>query len=388
MAARSSEVRTLKPFGVDADVLNTVLDERFRIDSYLGASNGAEVYCATDLAMGNPVAIKVLRPRFLVGEDFGARLRQEYEILRSFDHPNIVKVQGYNQTNDGAVYFVREHLPGVSLADLVKRQGPVDVTRLSVMLDQIAAALDAVHENLIIHRDVCPEHLLITKDANGDDLVKLTNFGLAKALGDLPDTDKEALLSGAAVVQGSPQTVSPEMASGDRYSHVADVYSLGVILYYALVGKMPFEAKSANALILSHLTQTPPRFAERESTVWVPENVEAVVMAALSKKPHDRPQSAGELAEMFREAVGQFRSGPAGASECSSPSTIMRRKRDSVNKAKPRRPGSIDAPAGGATPSTNYTPSRLENRSVLSPLTLLMAAVTLAVVTLVYTLRI
>src|SRR4029078_1453699 len=127
MTVRSGEFRILKPFGVDADVLNSVLDERFRIDSYVGASNGAEVYGAFDLAMNKQVVVKVLRPRFLVGEDFGARLRQEYEILRTFDHPNIVKVQGFNQTHDGAVYFIREHLPGVSLADLVKKQGPIDV---------------------------------------------------------------------------------------------------------------------------------------------------------------------------------------------------------------------------------------------------------------------
>jgi len=386
MPARPSETRELKPFGVDADVLNTLLDDRYRIDAYVCASNGAEVYNATDLATNTPVVVKVLRPRFLVGEEFGARLRQEYEILRSFDHPNIAKVLGFNQTADGAVYFVREFLPGATLAELVKRQGPVDVARLSVMLDQIAAALDAVHEAQIIHRDICPEHLLVSKDEQGNDVVKLTNFGLAKALGELGDASNEALLSGAAVVSGSPQTVSPEVAAGDRYSHVADVYSLGVVLYYALVGKMPFDSKSANALILSHLTQAPPKFAVREATVWVPENVEAVVMAALAKKPHQRPKSAGEFAELFREAVGQFRNEPTDGSTCASPSTIMRRKRDSEHLAT-KRPGSLDAQRPHGAPSVNYTPSRLEGRSAFSPLTLLMGAVTLAVLVLVYSLR-
>jgi eukaryotic-like serine/threonine-protein kinase len=388
MTVRSGDSRVLKPFGIDADVLNSVLDERFRIDTYLGASNGAEVYGAFDLAMNKQVVVKVLRPRFLVGEDFGARLRQEYEILRNFDHPHIIKVQDFDQTSEGAVYFIREHLPGVALSDLVKRQGPIDVARLSVMLDQIASALDAVHNAQIIHRDIAPENILVAKDAAGNDLVKLTNFGLAKTVGETAETSKDALLSGAAVVTGSLATVSPEVAAGDRYSHVADVYSLGVVLYYALVGKMPFESKSPTNLLLMHLTQEPPKFAERESTVWVPENVESVVMAAIAKKPHQRPQSAGELAEMFREAVGQFRSGPSESSANLSPSTIMRKKRNSVNRPKSSLAGGAEAAIPThPNPSVNYIPSRLEKRSSLSPLTKLMTVVAAAVIALIYSFR-
>jgi eukaryotic-like serine/threonine-protein kinase len=386
MTARSADARALKPFGVDADVLNTVLDERFRIDSYIGASNGAEVYGAFDLAMNKQVVIKVLRPRFLVGEDFGARLRQEYELLRAFDHPNIIKVQGHNQTSDGAVYFVREHVPGATLAEIVKRQGPIDVARLSVILDQIASALDAVHDAQIIHRDICPEHLLVAKDDKGNDLVKLTNFGLAKALGELHESATDALVSGAAVVTGSPNTISPEVAAGDKYGHLADVYSLGVVLYYALVGKMPFESKSPNQLVVAHLTQPPPRFAERESTVWVPENVESVVMASLAKKPHNRPQSAGELAEMFREAVGQFRSGDAPVD--TSPSKVMK-KRPSVNKMKPGHSSKANGePEAAHAPSPSYTPNRALPTPYITPLTLVMTMLVMVVVALVWTLRI
>jgi serine/threonine protein kinase len=388
MAARA-DARPMKPFGSDSDVLNSVLDERFRIDSYIGSSNGAEVYGATDLALHKAMVVKVLRPRFLVGEDFGARLRQEFEILKSFDHPNIIKVQGYNQTADGAVYFVREHIPGITLADLVKKQGPIDVARLSVMLDQIASALDAVHAAQIIHRDIAPEHLLVTKDKSGADLVKLTNFGVAKNLGDqTADAGNDALLSGAAVVTGSATTISPEVAAGDKYGHLADVYSLGAVLYYALVGKFPFESRSAQALIVAHLTQQPPKFAERETTVWVPEIVESVVMKALAKKPHQRPQSAGELAEDFREAVGQFR-GAEGPKD--SPQSTLMRKRPSVNKMKPGyvpKAVAADPENPEAVLAPSYTPHRAQGGSFLTPLTLVMTALVVAVVAMVWTLRI
>jgi serine/threonine-protein kinase len=314
MGFQSVGAATSHAFGETEEVLGSTLDERFRIEKFLGSSNGSEVYSATDLARSQPVVVKLLRPRFLVGEDFGARVRQEFEILRNLEHPNIVKVLGFNQTEHGAAYFVREHLTGASLADLVKKQGPMDVARVAVVLEQMAAALDLAHSMQIIHRDVCPEHFVVSKDERGNDVCKLLNFGLAKVLGELPNSDdhRDAMLSGAAVVHGSPMTVSPEVAAGDAYSHLADVYSLGVVLYYLLVGKMPFESRSNHALIVAHLSQTPPAFAQRESTVWVPESVEAVVMKALSKNPKDRPQSAGELASMFNEAVGRFQSGDEG----------------------------------------------------------------------------
>ena len=151
---------------------------------------------------------------------------------------------------------------------------------------------------------------------------------------------------------------------------------------------MPFESKSPTNLLLMHLTQDPPKFAVRESTVWVPENVESVVMAAIAKKPHQRPQSAGELAEMFREAVGQFRSGPAESSENLSPSMVMRKKRNSINKPRSTLAGGVEAAIPThPNPSVNYIPSRLEKRSSLSPLTMLMTVVAVAVIALIYSFR-
>jgi serine/threonine-protein kinase len=174
----------------------------------------------------------------------------------------------------------------------------------------MAEAIDHAHSMQIIHRDICPEHFIVGKNNWGQDVCKLVNFGLAKVLGGLAEsTRSDAALSGAAVVQGSPYTVSPEVAAGDEYGPAADVYSLGVTLYYMLTGKMPFESRSPHALIVAHMTKTPPSFAERVPTVWVPENVERVIMKVLSKNPKDRPQSAGELAQSFREAVGNFREG-------------------------------------------------------------------------------
>lgn len=282
--------------------MNQTINQRYQILEAISRNVTGEVYRAKDLQTNQLVALKLLRPRFMVGENFGARLKQEFQVLRDLGHPNVVRVLEIGQTSDNLVYFAMELINGKNLDQLIEEQGALSPMRTSDLLDQIADALDCAHGQRVIHRNICPANILVYTDETGREMVKILDFGLAKMLDVEPE--KAMVQTGAAVIHGNPQYISPEQAMGKPpVSKVSDVYSLGVTLFKMLVGRVPYNNPTEIDLVIAHVKNPVPGFREVNPDCIVSGEVETVVRQAMAKKQQDRPQSAGQLAKNFREAL-------------------------------------------------------------------------------------
>ncbi len=274
----------------------------------------ARVFRAEDTTTGQQVAVKILQP--WVDRQLATRFEREVEFLASFSHPNVVRCLGTGHTEGGRPYLAMELLQGQTLGDIVAQDGPVQPEELSEYLTQAASALDAAHKQGIIHRDINPYNIMLSERPGGRTVVKLLDFGLAKALEQA--NPKAGELTGAGTTLGTAAYMSPEQARGNPVDARSDVYSLGATLYEALTGELPYAGRSEIQTILAHANQPVPDFPAGWWENPRAAGVEAVVKAALAKSPEDRPQSAGELASRFRDAVAGRSAGTRGSSKDSS----------------------------------------------------------------------
>jgi hypothetical protein len=262
-----------------------MLGDRYEIESPLGRGGMATVYSGRDRVLGRPVAIKVLAERYAGDEKFVTRFRREARAAAGLNHTNIVSVFDTGDTN-GQHYIVMEMVNGETLSDLLKREGPLSPDRAARIAGSIARALHAAHAQGLIHRDVKPGNVMLTRE--GD--VKVMDFGIARAA-----TDETLTQTG--MVLGTASYLSPEQSRGEPVDHRSDVYSLGCVLYEMLAGRPPFAGETPVGVAYKHVHEQPEPLTTNGPPV--PAEVEAVVMQALAKDPADRPQTA----EAFREAL-------------------------------------------------------------------------------------
>jgi eukaryotic-like serine/threonine-protein kinase len=263
---------------------------QYRILSVLGEGGMATVYRARQDSVNRDVAIKVIESKLARNPEFLKRFRREAETVAALDHPHIVKVFDYGQSGD-LVYLVMQLLAGGSLADLL-RKGPMPLNLASRLFDQIADALDYAHEQGVIHRDLKPGNVLLDSRNNGH----LTDFGIAKLL-----VGENTALTQTGMVMGTPAYMSPEQWQGKSLDAHSDIYTLGIILFEMLTGRVPFQADTPFAMMHMHIYETPPPVRTLRSDT--PDAVGMVVEKALAKKPEDRFSSAGEMAEAFKAAL-------------------------------------------------------------------------------------
>jgi eukaryotic-like serine/threonine-protein kinase len=243
----------------------------------------AEVFLARDRILGRDLALKVLREDFAKDADFLSRFQREAVSAASLNHPHVVQVYDQGHAEDGRLYIAMEHVPGGSLKDLTTRRGPLDPAEAARLAAQVAETLGAAHERGIVHRDVKPQNVLI--DEAGD--AKVADFGIALAA-------STSTTSGTNRVFGTASYMSPEQAMGERVGPASDLYSLGVVLYEMLTGRVPFEAEGALATAMKHVTDQPVPPRERDPSF--PEAMEALVIGLLAKAPEDRCGRARERA--------------------------------------------------------------------------------------------
>jgi tRNA A-37 threonylcarbamoyl transferase component Bud32 len=284
-----------------------LLNNRYRLVELVGSGGMATVYKGMDTLLRRPVAIKVLRHAYADDPSFLARFQQEARAAARLDHPNVVTVYDVGQDDD-LHYIVMEYVEGTDLKTLVRREGRLSVGRAVDITAQIAAGVGHAHKAGIIHCDVKPQNVLVTPGG----VVKVTDFGIARALSESGLTDSE-------MVWGSPLYFSPEQAAGERPLPASDVYSIGVVLYEMLVGAPPFQAEKPTALALMHLRDEPPPLSARNP--HVPPQLEWIVRKLLAKEPSARYRTAEQLALVLKEyqARGEQATGfyapQAGAAE-------------------------------------------------------------------------
>jgi eukaryotic-like serine/threonine-protein kinase len=275
----------------------TIVDDRYKILSRLGAGGMADVFLAEDQQLGRKVALKLLYQRFAEDPGFVERFRREAQAAAGLQHPNVVSV--YDRGSyDGTYYIAMEYLPGRSLKQAIRQEAPLDPIRAIDITVQILKAARFAHRRGVIHRDLKP-HNVIVDDA---DTAKVTDFGIARAgASDMTETGS---------IMGTAQYLSPEQAQGHAVSAGSDLYSIGVVLYEMLTGRVPFDAESAVTIALKHLSEAPPPPSSLNPSV--PPEVEQVVMWALNKKPVDRPGNADQFITALEQAKAAILSGERG----------------------------------------------------------------------------
>ncbi|MCM3887442.1 serine/threonine-protein kinase, partial [Frankia sp. R82] len=272
---------------------NTVLDNRYRLDGRIAAGGMGEVWRGLDQTLGRPVAVKLLRPEYASDESFLVRFRGEARHAARLSHPGVASVYDYGEvaTADDypTAYLVMELVEGEPLSALLHREKRLSPERMLDILGQAADALQAAHALGVVHRDVKPGNLLLRPDG----VVKVTDFGIARAVDAAP-------LTATGIMMGTAYYVSPEQASGRPVTPASDVYSLGVVAYECLAGRRPFDDRNPIVVVMAHQQDTPaPLPAE------IPYQVRALVDSAMAKDPSRRPSSAGAFA---RSAAGIRRS--------------------------------------------------------------------------------
>ena len=264
-----------------------VVDSRYRLLSRLGSGGMAEVWAAEDTELGRQVALKLLHSRLAADQDFVERFRREASAAAGLQHPNVVSVYDRGESQ-GTYYIAMEYLRGSSLKDLVRR-GPLEPRYAVELVVQVLKAARFAHRNGIIHRDLKPHNVMLDDEGR----VKVTDFGIARAgASDMTETGS---------VMGTAQYLSPEQAQGHAVTASSDLYSIGVMLFELLTGRVPFEGESPVTIALRHVSEAPP--APSQLNPAVPPALDAVVLRALAKEPRERFADADEFVAALTAAV-------------------------------------------------------------------------------------
>ena len=289
--------RPADPF-IGRDILNG----QFQILQKIGSGGMGSVYKALQPAMNRMVAVKILHPKLAGRKDLVSRFRREARAMSHLTHPNTVKVYLYGELEDGSLYIVMEFLEGKNLNQTVRSEGPMTLERGLPILIQACNALEEAHRAGIIHRDLKPENIFVTHQGGMKDFAKVLDFGLAKV------TEREMrpgsiILTQEGMVFGTPEFMSPEQAQGKTLTAASDIYSLAVILYEVLTGKLPFDAKNPMEYIQLHVTAKPKPIDERVPGKTFPPLLWTVLEKALAKKPEERFGSAAEFAHALQAVL-------------------------------------------------------------------------------------
>jgi serine/threonine-protein kinase len=262
-------------------MIGRVLGKRYEILDRVGGGGMALVYKGHDILLNRKVAVKVLREQYVFDEEFIRRFRREAQSAASLSHPNVVSIYDVGQEGD-THFIVMEYIEGKTLNEWIKEKAPMQVEEAIRIASQICDALDHAHQNRIIHRDIKPHNILIGKNGR----VKVTDFGIARA------ADSSQITQTGSVV-GSVHYFSPEHAKGTLTGAQSDLYSLGIVLYQMLTGKLPFLGESPISVALKHLQEDVQ--APRKVNPLIPQSVENIILKSMRKKPEERYQSAKEM---------------------------------------------------------------------------------------------
>ena len=248
------------------------------------------------------VGVKILHPKLANRKDLVSRFRREARAMSQLTHPNTVKVFMFGELDDGSLYIIMEFLEGKNLNQTVRAEGPFPMERALPVLIAVCGALDEAHKAGIIHRDLKPENIFLVQSGTFKDYPKLLDFGLAK-VGERQMRPGSVMLTQEGMVFGTPEFMSPEQAQGKTLTPASDVYSIAVILYEVLTGKLPFDAKNAMDFIQLHVMGKPIPLSERVPGKTFPPLLDQIMDRALAKRAEDRFSSAAELAAALQAVL-------------------------------------------------------------------------------------
>ena len=295
---------------------NQILDARYQVLKKLGEGGMSYVYLAKEISSGDTVAIKVLSPRLASDKSSVERLRREAGLAMRLDHPNVCRILRLGESEDGLIYLVMPFLKGELLSDREVRGGPMEMTLGVTLLKQMCAGLHHAHELQIIHRDLKPENVMLVPDDDGGggggggggiERAVVMDFGLAKERRADPAIAK---LTATGIILGTPEFMSPEQIRGKTLDARSDIYALGIVAFEMFTGKLPFQGRNAQEMMIARLRSQP--IAIRTLRPDVPDAVEKALTKSLQTNPDDRFTTAIEFAEALTASAPSSGSGFLG----------------------------------------------------------------------------
>lgn len=277
-----------------------IISGKYRLDALIGQGGMGSVYRATHLELERTIAMKIVLPDFVSNQETLERFRQEARAAARLNHPNVISVYDFGILPTGQAYLAMELLTGHSLREELERQERLSPQRIVSILRPVCQAIHAAHEAGVVHRDIKPDNIiLITKPETGEEIVKVVDFGIAKLKE--RGSSKVSNLTEPGLVMGTPHYMSPEQCRGEELDRTSDIYSLGITLYELLVGHVPFDAPTPSSVIIQHAVDPPPLM--RRLRPDIPEEIERVVLKALSKARERRQPTAPQLYKEFEQAL-------------------------------------------------------------------------------------
>ena len=322
--------QTLRSASRASDLVGQVVADRYHVVKKLGEGGMGQVYLAEHVKMGRRSAIKVMNPSMVHDPDAVARFNREASNASRITHPNVCAIYDFGETPDGLIYLAMEFIEGEPLTDLLEREGALPVARATGIFLQTADALQAAHDLGIVHRDLKPDNVMLTRARGGGETVKVVDFGIAKAVG--PDEAGQKVTKTGLVV-GTPEFMSPEQLSGDTLDGRSDLYSLALVFYQMLSGKLPFEATTVQETMIKRLTDEPVKLAEARPDLSFPAGLQPVLDTALARSPMDRYQTVAKFAADVAAVTGGH-----------APAVVPITRADTEGKTQ-----LLDTTAGGAT---------------------------------------
>ena len=275
-----------------------ILANRYELIQKIGTGGMAVVYQAHDTALDRQVAVKLLRDEYIDNPDFIRQFQREAKAVAKLNHQNIVNIYDFGKSDD-LMYLVMEYVDGCTLKELIAKNGPLPMQQILDYSIQLCYGMAQAHSHNIVHKDIKPHNIMI----DHNHIAKITDFGIAQAINHLTMTHSNGVL-------GSAHYFSPEQARGEQVEFESDIYSLGIVLYEMLTGKVPFTGDNPVSVALKHMQDKPPslRVARRD----VPLELELVVLRALEKNPANRFQSMEEMAEALLDVQAKLDDHGAG----------------------------------------------------------------------------
>ncbi len=348
------------------DMVGSVVADRYHIIKKLGEGGMGTVYLAEHVKMGRKSALKVMNPGMNQDPDAIARFNREAANASRLSHPNICAIYDFGETPEGLIYLAMEFIEGQSLTDVIEANHGMSAPRAASIIHQAADALGVAHDAGIVHRDLKPDNIMIMKGRDGSDMVKVVDFGIAKA----SSSDAQKVTKTGLVV-GTPEYMSPEQLAGDKLDGRSDIYSLSLVAFNCLTGTLPFPSNSAQEAMIMRLTDHPKTLAEMRPDIEWPAELQAVMDKALARDADERYQKAPAFGiDMVKSvqnmpatvaaAAGTLVIGAAGnmpATRVASPgSGGATKKLDAVSTA----------PSAALTPTKSKTPMLIGAVAVLA----------------------
>ncbi len=329
------------------DIIGSVIADRYHVIRKLGEGGMGQVYLAEHVKMGRMSAIKVMTQALANDIDAVGRFNREAANASKMSHPNIAAIYDFGETPEGLIYLAMEFVEGESLTKLCEALGALPAPRAADIARQVASALEAAHERGIVHRDLKPDNIMISRGRDGADLVKVVDFGIAKAA---EGAGQKVTRTGLVV--GTPEYMSPEQLTGDTLDGRSDLYALALVTFNMLTGMLPFTGQTTQEALLKRLTDRPLSLAEARSDLVWPPALQAVLDRALSRLASDRYQHASEFGDAIVAAVrGMSTSEVEKAPTLVIPGTVTGAASTSASGARAATSGARPSAAAPTMPS-------------------------------------